>query len=160
MWKSKKIILILTLAIAVLLATTAGVAFAQTGDDEENQPEAQQGTLLDRVCEIYEENTGVAIDPEQLKDAFAQARDEMRDQAMESWLQELVDEGTITQGEADQYLEWWQVRPDVELPGPRGGLMEGPMGHGFGGGMMGGRGHHHWGGGPYCAPDANGETGA
>jgi hypothetical protein len=65
------------------------------------------------VCEIYQENTGVAIDPQQLKDAFVQAQDEMELNALESRLQSLVDQGRITQEEADQYLEWWKSKPDV-----------------------------------------------
>jgi hypothetical protein len=113
-----------------------------TGD--QSQPTDRYQALLDRVCAIYEENTGVAIDSEQLKDAFAQAQSEMQDEALKSWLQNLVDEGKITQEEADQYLEWWQARPDVTLPGPRG--------LGFGGGMRCGRGFGDWGG-PYSVPD-------
>jgi hypothetical protein len=40
----------------------------------------------------------------------------MQYEALKSWLQDLVDKGKITQEEADQYLEWWQSRPDIELP--------------------------------------------
>jgi len=58
------------------------------------------------------------MDSGQLKDALDQARSEMQDEALESRLQNLVDEGKITQEEADQYLEWWQSRPDIELPLP------------------------------------------
>ena len=147
MWKSKKVILVLMLAIAALVGTTTGVALAQTGNGDESQPEARHEAPLDRVCEIYEENTGVAIDPGQLKDAFAQAQSEMRDEALESWLQNLVEQGKILPEEAKEYLNWRQAMPDITLPGPKG--------HGFRGGMMGGRGFQHGGGsGPYCAPDA------
>jgi len=110
------------------------------GDDSSSNTEDQSQTtdrhqaLLDRACAIYEEKTGVAIDSAQLKDALDQAQSEMRDEALESRLQNLVDEGKITQEEADQYLEWWQSRPDIELPLP------GPGGHGPGGGMMRGGG--------------------
>jgi len=38
----------------------------------------------------------------------------MQDEALDSYLQELVDEGKITQDEADQYKAWWQARPDME----------------------------------------------
>ena len=47
---------------------------------------------------------------------------------MNSQLKNLVDEGKMTQEEADRYLEWWQSRPDSEAPlqgvggsGPEGG---------------------------------------
>lgn len=144
MWRSKKFVLILALAIVALVGGTTGAVMASTDGVEEPQDESRQEALLDRVCEIYEENTGVAIDPDQLQGAFDQARDEMREQALADRLQELVDEGEITQEEADQYLEWWQSKPDIDVPG----LMGGDMGRGFGGDMMGGRGHHHWGGSP------------
>jgi len=132
MWKSKKVILIGLLAIALLAGSTVGIALAQTENGDEIQSVDRYGALMDRVCGIYEDSTGVSIDPEQLKTAFAQARGEMAAEAMESRLQSLVEEGTITQGEADEYLEWWQARPDTVLPGP-GGRGFGPGG--FGGGM-------------------------
>jgi polyhydroxyalkanoate synthesis regulator phasin len=102
----------------------------------ENQtaPSDRHQALLDRACAIYQESTGVAIDSAQLKDALDQARGELQEEALETRLQKLVDEGKITQEEADQYLEWWQSRPDIQLPLP------GLGGHGPGGGMMGGRG--------------------
>jgi len=136
------------IAIAAILALTAGltaVAFAQSPEDEANSDGATSqseacSALLDRVCQIYQEKTGVAIDPQQLKDAFAQARSEMMDEALASHLQNLVDEGKITQDQANQYQEWWQVRPDIPLPGP------------FGHGMMWGRGCRV---GPYPAPKAS-----
>jgi hypothetical protein len=126
----------------VSVTTEAGTGTLSDGFTVETQQEA----LLDRVCQIYEANTGTAIDLQQLKDAFDQAMKEEQDKAMESWLQNLVDEGKITQEEADQYLEWWQARPDVTLPGPEG--------FGFGGGMERGRGFGH-GGGPCSVPDAS-----
>jgi hypothetical protein len=108
--------------------------------------------LLDRVCAIYEENTGVGIDSGQLKDALEQAQIEIQDGALGNWLQNLVDNGKITQEEADQYLEWWQSRPDVQLPSPRLG------GPGPGGGMGWGRGFGQLGG--LCGePNAADETG-
>ena len=150
MWKRKWLILGILLPI-LLVGSISGVVLAQTeGEDESQTPEDRHQAMLDRVCAIYEENTGVALDPEQLKDALGQARSEMLDEALESRLQGLVDEGMISQEEADQYLEWWQDRPDVELPGPKS--------RGFRGGMMGGRGFHGFGGGPFCAPDASDEA--
>jgi hypothetical protein len=128
------------------------VAGSDSSSNTENQSQAtdRYQALLDRVCAIYEEKTGVAIDSEQLKDALDQAQSELQEEALGSRLQDLVDEGKITQEEADQYLEWWQSRPDIELPGLGG--------HGHGGGMMWGRGFQAWGG-PGCAPGASDEAG-
>jgi hypothetical protein len=89
--------------------------------EDQSQPADRYQALLDRACTIYEEETGVAVDSEQLKAALDQAQTEMKDEALESRLQDLVDEGKITQEEADQYLEWWQSRPDIGLPLPRPG---------------------------------------
>jgi len=107
----------------------AAVDDSSSNTEDQNQMIERYQALLDRACAIYEEETGVAVDSEQLKDALDQARSEMQDEALESRLQDLVDEGKITQEEADQYLEWWQSRPDIELPLP------GPGGHRPGGGM-------------------------
>ncbi len=89
---------------------------------QQSQPFDRREALLDRACAIYQENTGVAIDSEQLKDALHQAQSELQEEALESKLQNLVEDGKLTREEADQYLEWWQSRPDIEapLPGLRG----------------------------------------
>ncbi len=107
----------------VLIGGIAGGVIVAADDNSSNVDQQSQlsdrcQSLLDRACAIYQQNTGVAIDPEQLKDALKQARSELRDEALLNWLQNLVDEGKMTQEEADQYLEWWQSRPDIKLPLP------------------------------------------
>ena len=129
MWRKKRLVLVSMLAVVVLLGTLGGVILAQDDNGNETQVEDRCGVLLDRVTTIYQENTGVAIDQEQLKEAFAQACNDMLAEAMQTRLQNLVDNGVITQEQADQYLEWWQARPNVQLGGP--GL------RGFGGGFPG-----------------------
>ena len=113
MWRSKKFIVAAVMAV-VLVGSISGVALA-TDNGDDSQPEAERGAMLERVCEIYQENTGVTIDQEALKDAVAQAQSEMQAAAMENHLQSLIDEGEITQEEADQYLEWWESKPDVSI---------------------------------------------
>jgi len=149
-WKTKRGILLLALLVGVLLAgSIAGViAFAQTGNSNGSQAKTQDDTLLDKVSQIYQKNTGVTLDTQQLKDAFAQAQTEMRDEALQSQLQNLVKEGKITQDQADAYLKWWQAKPDTQLPGG--------LGPGFGGMMERGRGHC-WGG-PNATPNATPNT--
>ncbi|MBN1862026.1 MAG: hypothetical protein JW790_00060 [Dehalococcoidales bacterium] len=137
----KKPLVITLIAIAAAVGITSGIVSAQ--DKDAPQPEAQHEALLERVCEIYEANTGVAIEPEALKDAFAAAQGEMMAEAMENHLDKLVEEGVITQEEADQFKEWWQARPDTPLsrgpmfrdgPGGSGGFNGpgGPRQDGFG----------------------------
>ena len=139
MWRRKKLIVVAVL-VAVMLAGSIGGAVLAADNGDDSQPEARYGALWDKVSEIYEQKTGVALDQEALKDAFAQARSEVRDEALQNRLQNLVDEGKIAQEEADQYLEWWQSRPDVL------------NGFGFGGrgGFRGMGGAHGWGG--PCVP--------
>ena len=143
----------------LLIGSIVGGAIVAAQEDSAGNTEVesemieQHQALLERVCAIYEENTGVAIDSEQLKDALRQAREEMLDEALENRLQNLVNEGKITEEEAGQLLDWWQSRPDVELPLPGFG------GPGPGGGIMQGRGFQHWGG--QCPiPDASAEASA
>ena len=155
MWKRKWFIPVVVVSVLLIGGIVGGVVVAAGSDSSSDAEDQSQTTdryqaLLDRACAIYEEKTGVAIDSEQLKDALDQARSEIQEEALESWLQDLVDEGKITQEEADQYLEWWQSRPDIELPLP------GLGGHGHGGGMMWGGGFQPWGG--PCSPDASDEA--
>ena len=145
MWRSKKFILVAVLAAVLLIGSIGGVAFAASNGYDSQPNKARYGALLDKVCEIYQQKTGVTIDKEALKDAFAQAGSEMRPQAppnrpekgpeaMQDRLQNLVDQGKITQEQAGAFQKWWDARPDA------------PLGFGFPG--LGG---FHGKGGP-CAP--------
>jgi hypothetical protein len=133
------------------LVTAANSSSGNATASNQTQAADRYQAFLDRVCAIYQEKTGVAIDSGQLKAALEQAQGEMQDEALQSWLQSLVDKGKITQQEADQYLQWWQSRPNVQLPLP------GVAGHGPGGGMMWGRLLQAWGG--PCSSNASAEAG-
>ena len=115
MWRRKKFIVAVVLATVVLVGGVGGAVLAQNGNEGESPPQARYAALLDRVCAIYEENTGIIIDPEALKASFVQAKGEMRTEALQNRLQYLVEQGRITDEQADQYLEWWQSRPDVPV---------------------------------------------
>ena len=124
----------------VLIGGIAGGVMVAADDsssnvDQHSQPSDRYQALLDRACAIYEERMGVPINSEELKNALDQAQGELKEEALESRLQNLVEDGKMTQEEADNYLEWWQSRPDIEVPlpglggpGPRGGMM---WGNGF-----------------------------
>jgi len=122
MWKRKWFIPVVVASVLLIGGVVGGVVVAgsdgTTNTEDQSQVANRYQALLDRVCAIYEEQTGVAIDSEQLKDALKQARSEMQDEALENWLQNLVNKGEITQEEADQYLQWWQSRPEIKLPLP------------------------------------------
>jgi len=118
MWRSKKFIAIAVVVAVVLVGSIGGIVSAQSDNGDDSPLGAQRGALLDRVCEIYEENTGVAINQQELKDAFAQTQSEMRDEALDRHLQKLVEQGKMSQDEANQYQEWRQAKPDIPLPRP------------------------------------------
>ena len=143
MWKRKWFIPVVVVSVLLIGGIVGGVVVAgndnTTNTEDQGQATNRYQALLDRVCAIYQEKTGVAIDSEQLKDALKQARSEMRDEALENWLQNLVNKGEITQEEADQYLQWWQSRPEIKLPLPGLGKLARVFQIGIG---------------PCCAPDA------
>lgn len=153
--RKRKWFIPVVLSIVLIGGIAGGVVIAaddSSGNvDQQSQPYERYRALLDKACAIYQENTGVTIDSEQLKDALGQAQSELRDEALESRLQQLVEDDKMTQEEADDYLEWWQSRPDIKL------LLPGLGGQGSRGGMMWGRGFGAWGG-PCPGPDAFGEA--
>jgi hypothetical protein len=133
-WRSKKFILATVLAVVVLLGSLGGVALAQAGTGDDSQPAAQHEALLDKVCAIYEQNTGTAINAQELQKAFGQAGTEMRNEALDNYLKKLVDEGKITQEQADQYKAWLKSKPDVDVPfAPGFPCQDMHMHRGFGG---------------------------
>jgi len=121
MSRSKKFIIIGVVGALLLVASIGGVAYAQAGEGE------GPGAMLDKVCEIYQQNTGTTINQQALKDAFAQAREEMRPpalpapqdrpqmdpEAMKDRLQNLVTDGKITQAQADEFTAWLNAKPDT-----------------------------------------------
>lgn len=162
MKRSRKFILIGLLVVVVLAGSIGGVVLAQTENVDDSPPGARHGAMLDRVSEIYEENTGVAIDSQELQNAFTQARSEMCDAALENGdrmrpegmlkfremdpetmqdrLQNLFDEGKITQEQYEKKMEWIESMPDDM---PRFGF----RGHGgFRGFGMHSDGFPRWGG--------------
>jgi len=102
MWRKRKFIIILLGTILIVAATISGVAMAQ--DSEEI---SQSDSLLGRVAAI------LGIDQQTVEDAFNQAQAEMKEAAMDKYLQNLVDEGKITEEEAAEYKGWLEARPDM-----------------------------------------------
>ena len=119
MWRSKKFIIIAVSVVVLLAGSIGGVALA-AGNGDDSQPKALGTDLLEKVCTIYQQKTGVAIDQAALKDAFAQARNEIQKELEQARLQDMVKQGKITQEQADQFQKWWESKPDVPFgpPGP------------------------------------------
>ena len=132
MWSIKKFLIALAIAAVLAVASIGGVVLAQEdGNGDGTQPEAKHAALLERVCEIYEDNTGTAIDAEELQAAFAEAQSEAREAAMEARLAKMVEDGVIDEAQAQEIKDWWESRPEGLPLGPRlhGGMMQ----RGFGG---------------------------
>jgi hypothetical protein len=116
MWSTKKFIIIMVAAAVLAIVSVGGVVLAQgNGDGDETQPEAQNVTLLERVCEIYQDNTGTAINADDLQTALTQAQSEMQAAALEARLAKMVENGVIDEAQAKEFQDWWQSRPE-DLP--------------------------------------------
>ena len=120
---SKRMKVLVSVLVAVLLLTVGGTAIAMAQEEEEPAPPVESNGLLARVAEILD------IPEEDLIDAFGQARQEMREEVFLNALDKAVEEGLITQEEAGELKEWWAQKPDV--------LDQGLFRHAFG--FMGSR---------------------
>ncbi len=104
----KKIFVGAAIGTAGLVALT-GATFAQT------EGETPGTGVRDRVAEI------LGIAPEELQDAVQQARGEHRDEQLADRLASAVEEGVITQAEADEVTSWLEAMPEA---------LDGAMGYG------------------------------
>ncbi len=103
--RKRWILVPVALVMMALLVATAGVAMAQKNDGD-----SKAGKFTSRVAEI------LGLDEDKVEDAMKQVRQELRDEAMQSKLDGMVEKGLITQEQADEYLDWYQSRPEI-LPG-------------------------------------------
>ena len=121
--------LLAVVAVGILAAgLSVGAVFASgglsAGDGDGDSPKS---TFISKVASILE------LDEETVTDAFEQARSELADERVEAMLDAKVEKGLITQEEADEYLEWFQDRPDDVFPMfKRGGPGGWKHGKGFG----------------------------
>lgn len=96
----KKLFVGAAVGTAGLVALT-GATFAHSDNDNPGH------SVKDRVAEI------LGIEPEELQDAFQQAREEHRDEHIAERLANAVEEGIITQEEADSIQAWLDSMPEV-----------------------------------------------
>ncbi len=109
------------------LGITGGTVLAQESGASGDTP---AGKFAARVATI------LGLEETQVQDALKQAAREMRDEALQLKLDRMVENGLMTQEEADAYLEWYESRPEGDFPGLRHRGFGG--GHGFFRGGMGG----------------------
>lgn len=114
MKKSKKFVIALALGAAILAGSLGGVVLAADNGDEIKSTTKTE-ILLDKVATNYFGLTGEELDIEALQNAFGQARDDLRAEALQDRLDNLVAEGVITQEEADEWSSWWDLKPDISV---------------------------------------------
>jgi len=115
----------IALAMLAIGVFTAGVTLAQ---DSGTDSTSTVSRFASRVAAI------LGVDQAKVQDAMNQASRELHDEAIKSKLDALVKQGQLTQAQADEYLKWYQARPD-DFP-RLGGPGFGPgrhHGHGFNG---------------------------
>ena len=120
----KRWVIVSVVMAALAIAITGGAIMAQDEDEDSSK------TFAGRVAEI------LGLEDDTVADAIKQAKEDMRDEAVKAKLDALVEDGKMTQEDADAYLEWLESRPDVDFGG------------GFGRGSHGKRGFgkkHGWG---------------
>ena len=100
----KKLRIIIPLSIAALAVAiiSFSIAFAQGNEGGDSNA----GKLATKVAEILGLDT-VVVDR-----AIKQAREELRDEAVQNKLNALVENGKLTQEQADEYLNWIQSKPE------------------------------------------------
>ena len=102
--------LLAIVAVGILAAgLSVGAGFA-SGGLSSGDGDSPQSTFISKVASILE------LDEDTVSDAFEQARSEMAEERVEAMLDAKVEKGLITQEEADEYLEWFQDRPDDVFP--------------------------------------------
>ncbi len=129
MKRKKKLALIGMAAILALsllgfgLGTTVFASDEQATDNTTNQTTPYE-TFLGKVADK------LGLEYDVVQQAVQEARQEMMQEALQERLQDAVDEGLITQEQADEILQWMQNRPDAldqlegfGFGGPGGGGM-------------------------------------
>lgn len=98
------------IAIAALTALSVGltaIVFADSPEADTGSDGGPRQVFISKVAEILE------LDEEQVADAFIQARQEMSEEFQQQRLQSAIEEGLITEAEAEQIQVWWQNRPEA-----------------------------------------------
>ena len=141
MFARKKRWLVMSVVVGLLtVGITAGAVLAHGGGAD---GESALNSFASRVAAI------LGLEESQVQDAFTQAKGEAqvakqaaRETRIQDKLDQMVADGSITQEQADEYMEWIRSKPEGigSLRGIRGFSSQGYLGgHGFGGKMFGNR---------------------
>ena len=89
------------------MGIVGGAALANSHDADGESP---QSGLIARVAAI------LGLEQTQVEEAFEQAKGEIRDEAVQNRLDNLVESSRLTQAKADEYQEWYGSRPEGVSP--------------------------------------------
>ena len=135
----KRWLVVPVLAALLLTGVIAGTAFARDGSPDDS-------SRVSRFVEILAGKLGIG--EEQLQTALDETRDELQAERKAAWEQRLrdklagmVEEGGITQEQADEYLDWYLNPPEIAPREPRGRF---GSGRGHHRGKRGGSWEHGW----------------
>jgi hypothetical protein len=106
MWKNKKVLVIGLVSVLVVLGSLGGVIIAQAADNPVSSNATQPKTIMERAAAI------LGIDQTKLESAFTTAQKDAETDALKTRLAAMVTAGKITQAQSDDYMKWWQSRPD------------------------------------------------
>ena len=98
------------IAIVALVALSVGLTAMSFADSPEVDTDTDGGprqVFISKVAGI------LGLEEEQVADAFSQARQEMREEFQQQRLQTAIEEGLITDEEAEQIQGWWDSRPEA-----------------------------------------------
>jgi len=107
MRKYMKFGLIALVAIIALGVGITAVVSAESPEGEAGSAGGPRQVFLGKVAAT------LGLGEDQVADAFVQARQEMREECQQQRLQTAIEEGLITEQEAEQIREWLDSRPEA-----------------------------------------------
>lgn len=131
----RKWLIIPVLAALLLTGAIAGTAFAQGESDDDSSPKSRFVEILAGKLGVGEDQLRTAL--EETKAELQAERKAAREQQLRDKLAAMVEEGKITQEQADEYLDWYLDPPEIAPDRSRGKFGFGRGGHGKRGGAWG-----------------------
>ena len=107
----RKWLVIPTLAALLVTGAIAGTAFAQSESDDDSSSVSRFVEILADKLGIGEEEVQTAL--EETKEELQAEREAAREQQLRDKLAAMVEEGAITQEQADEYLDWYLDPPEL-----------------------------------------------
>ena len=121
----RKRVFLIVGVVAAALSVSIG-AIAVMGQESSSDTDDTTTTIQSFVSRVAE---NLELDEDTVQDAFDEARDDLKEDlkaahraALEEKLEAAVEDGEITQDQMDEYLEWYDDKPDdLGISGSKGG---------------------------------------